>query len=262
MLIRITNRCSMGCKHCMVDASGPDGEHMTMETFKAAVEFAKSVAAKVILLTGGEPFEHPELGEMAAHLRRLDKFHVYHQATIVTSNGTFIDDPEKVKLAHWLGLPIQVTNDSRYYPKILDRSKFRDIPDLSFESTLRVIFPCRRTKENRIKPTRVSPMCFNLRSTTRSLGGLPGGLRQIEMLGKHCSPAINVDGTIVAGEADTCHPIGSVHDDVLTIERNLKTMKCNRCGLNANLSPLHLKAIGETDAQEEEECREHSSPAR
>jgi hypothetical protein len=262
MLIRVTNCCTMGCKHCMVDSSGPDGEHMTMETFKAAVDFAQSVAAKVILLTGGEPFEHPKLEEMAGHLRRLDKFHVYHQATLITTNGSWIDDPEKVKLARELELPIQVTNDPRYYPKILAREKFRRIPGVSFESNLRVIFPCRRTKENRIKPTRISPTCFNLRSATRSTGGLAGGIRAIEQMGKHCSPAVNVDGTIVTGEADTCHSIGTVHDDVLTIERNLKTMKCNRCGLNSNLSPLHLKAIGEKDAQEEEVCREHGSPAR
>lgn len=262
MLIRITNRCTMGCSHCMVDASGPDGEHMTMDTFKAAVDFAQSVAAKVILLTGGEPFEHPQIGEMAGHLRRLDKFHVYHQAPIITTNGSWVDDPEKVKLAREMEIPIQVTNDPRYYPTIIARDKFRHIPGVSFESSLRVIFPCRRTKENRIKPTRLSPMCFNLRSATRSIGGLAGGLREIEMMGKHCSPAINVDGSIVAGEADTCHFIGTVHDDVLTIERALKTMKCNRCGLQKNLSPLHLNAIGETNAQEKEVCREHGSPAR
>ena len=37
MLIQITNRCHMGCKHCMQDAS-PKGKHMTDETFDANLQ--------------------------------------------------------------------------------------------------------------------------------------------------------------------------------------------------------------------------------
>lgn len=39
MLIRITNRCMMGCNHCMVDAT-PEGEHMAFDTYLGALTLA------------------------------------------------------------------------------------------------------------------------------------------------------------------------------------------------------------------------------
>jgi hypothetical protein len=59
-----------------------------------------------------------------------------------------------------------------------------------------------------------------------------------------CTPSVNIDGTIVAGEADTCHHLGTVSSTVADIEEALCTMTCNKCGLGKLLSPMHLEAIG------------------
>ena len=40
MLIQITNRCHMGCPHCMQE-SGPKGRHMTEETFEEVLRFVR-----------------------------------------------------------------------------------------------------------------------------------------------------------------------------------------------------------------------------
>jgi sulfatase maturation enzyme AslB (radical SAM superfamily) len=61
MLIRVTNKCTMGCRHCMIEASAPDGEHMTSEMFEKALDISSLLYSHVILLSGGEPFEHPRM---------------------------------------------------------------------------------------------------------------------------------------------------------------------------------------------------------
>ena len=58
MLIQITNRCHMGCKHCLQDAS-PNGKHMTDETFDRVMDFCMEARPMVVNVTGGEPTEHP-----------------------------------------------------------------------------------------------------------------------------------------------------------------------------------------------------------
>lgn len=62
MLIQITNRCRMGCPHCL-DDSRPDGGLMYPAVFNAAVHFARKSGEIHLLLSGGEPSEHPLLFE-------------------------------------------------------------------------------------------------------------------------------------------------------------------------------------------------------
>lgn len=62
MLVQITNRCRMGCPHCL-DASVPDGGLMSPGVFNAAVHFARKSGEPHLILSGGEPSEHPLLFE-------------------------------------------------------------------------------------------------------------------------------------------------------------------------------------------------------
>jgi hypothetical protein len=75
--------------------------------------------------------------------------------------------------------------------------------------------------------------------------GLVKGQLLLALQGRICCPSINIDGTVVAGETDTCHPIGTVDSTMEEIEEALRTMHCNRCGLVKNLQPKYLEAIGE-----------------
>lgn len=242
MLIRVTNRCTMGCKHCMIDASGPDGGHMSLDTLRQALAFARACKARVLTISGGEPFEHPEI---ASVLRMCAEFQV-RTATVVTvcSNGTFAFDEEKFELADRCGLVVQVTNDKRYYGRDLWLIKHKfDRPLMCFEDQIRVIGPCRRTRENGIPATRLSPMCYNLRSAVRAVG-FEKALNALEAYGKYCTPSVNIDGGIVAGEADTCVRIGDVSMNPNDLTDGVRATRCSRCGLSNNLSPFHRAVIG------------------
>jgi len=245
MLIRLTNKCRMGCKHCMIDAASPDGEHMDKEVFFEAIEFALKIGSKVVVISGGEPFEHPSFFSLMGDLAFFKNHRKFRQTMfVVTSNGMFWDDQNKVVQAERMSIPIQVTNDPRYYPQKIDLDKFSNMTDVTVEDHIRSIFPCRRTREAGIEASCKAPKCFNLRSATRQIG-LRNAVAMLQLKGKFCTPAVNIDGSIVVGEADTCTKIGMVTDDLSLIEENIKNVKCNRCGLRKSLSPMHLEAIGE-----------------
>ena len=59
MLLKLTEKCSMGCSHCMNSAT-ENGEHMSLDTFKDAIDFIiRNNAYHSIFISGGEPTEHP-----------------------------------------------------------------------------------------------------------------------------------------------------------------------------------------------------------
>jgi MoaA/NifB/PqqE/SkfB family radical SAM enzyme len=58
MMIKITEKCSMGCSHCMNNAT-PNGKHMVDATFVKVIKFQKKYGGPFCMITGGEPSEHP-----------------------------------------------------------------------------------------------------------------------------------------------------------------------------------------------------------
>jgi hypothetical protein len=233
----------MQCKHCMIDASGPDGQHMTRETFEQTVDFAIRCNSVVLLISGGEPTEHPELltwlDEIVLPLARKNIL-----LPTITSNGLFVGNTPLREAILARNIPIQITNDDRFYPRNLDLVEhlLKDSM-LMVEKRIRVVFPCRRTREAGIAINRVSPLCFNLRSATRQLG-LTTAIPYLAYQMRVCSPSVNIDGSVRAGESDTCHRIGHVTDTVDAIEIAVRTMRCQRCGLEDDLAPQYKAAIG------------------
>lgn len=240
MLLRITNRCHSGCSHCMIDGSGPEGEHMSMSTFERALDFIDRCDTKVLLVSGGEPFEHPQVFEMAEMLKSL----ALERMLMVSfaSNGHFVLDDDLHNRVRELGIGVQVTCDPRFYPRLLFKERFQH-PGFFFVNGITTIFPCRRTREKGIVSNKTSPLCFNIRSATRQLG-FATAVAMLTLQMRICSPSINVDGTVRAGEADTCHQIGTVDSTVAEISDALCSMRCGKCGLGDSLPKKYLDAIG------------------
>ena len=88
MLLQITNCCRMGCPHCMDDAN-PYAPHMTEDTCRNAVAFAKSSGVHLLIVSGGEPTEHPKF---------FDLCRIVSQSGLrfsICSNGMWLGDPRK-----------------------------------------------------------------------------------------------------------------------------------------------------------------------
>jgi len=234
MLIRITNKCTMGCSHCMVEAT-PDGRHMSRETFEKALDFTQRYDMPVLMLSGGEPLEHPEFFDFVEMAKGACEI------VLVLSNGMFLEDENLRNKVLALNVLVQITNDPKYYPKRIP--KF-DHPNIAYEDALRLITPLGRAIENNIKGTQKAPMCYNLRSIVHATKDFHQTLGMMRFNQKMCSPSINVDGTVVAGESVQCCKIGTTESSDQELVTNLMTMHCNKCGLEDNLSSMHRSAIG------------------
>ena len=236
MLVRITNRCYMNCSHCMIDAS-PLGEHMTLEVYSQALDFVErySCFGSMVMLSGGEPTDHPNILEM------IDRALAKQIKVLLLSNGLFVENKELAKELLQRDISIQVTNDARFYPKKVQEI---DHARVMYERNIRLISPFGRAVKNQISCSRSSPLCFNLRSLVRNTS-LYFAIFKLRLLGKFCTPSINVDGTLAAGESSFCSTFGNVTESDSQLTERLHELKCGRCGLYEGLDRRYLEAIGE-----------------
>jgi hypothetical protein len=95
-----------------------------------------------------------------------------------------------------------------------------------------------------MKSTRKSPMCFNLSSVVRHLNNFNDGVLTLRHNGKMCTPYIEIDGSILAGESKFCKKIGTIDSTGDELVHNILNMKCNYCGLEDNLLDIAKNAIG------------------
>lgn len=58
MILMITNKCRMNCSHCM-NFSSNDGQHMKVDVIGKSLEFIKEIKPNMLIISGGEPTEHP-----------------------------------------------------------------------------------------------------------------------------------------------------------------------------------------------------------
>ena len=92
MLLRITEKCRMECPHCLVCAT-PDGKHMSRDLFVKSLEFLDRLGAKCLVISGGEPTDHP----MFFEFMDIVKHGLREVFVIITSNGMFLDDDSFVE---------------------------------------------------------------------------------------------------------------------------------------------------------------------
>jgi hypothetical protein len=224
----------MGCTHCMEDAL-PDGEDMTVPTFFKVKAFIERTyqTVKIALISGGEPTSHPYLLDF---IQILDGWHI-----IVLSNGLFFqEDNDFAERLLNTGATVQIYNDARYYPLKVEPPKH---PNIVFGDKINLMSPFGRAVKNGLESTRQSPLCFNLRSSARTLNNFSEAVLSLRLSGKMCSPSIDVHGNVLAGESRFCHKIGTVESSEEELLENLLTMKCNKCGLEDNLQPMLKQVI-------------------
>jgi hypothetical protein len=257
MLIKVTNKCEMGCSHCMEDST-PAGKHMTFDTFLCAVQFSirmessvwETGAPPIILLSGGECTEHPDIVKMIrAVLNR-------GLTPIIITNGMWLNDKElreSILRPEWTQLGVQVTNDDRFYPKAPPTV---DDPRIIYVPKLTKLIPLGRASKriDSMKdddlPVRDAPTSFNMRSITRQTKSFQRAVfmqrvRAASGYAGHCSPSITEKGDVHIGETRYCWVVGNIYSTEKELTEATIAMKdCNRCGLEDKLGERHRQAIG------------------
>jgi len=84
LVFHITGKCNLNCKYCY--ASPYDAINLEDEKVRQLLSDALHLGTKHVILSGGEPFLHPEIHSLMKYANNIGlKIHI-------TSNGTLIDD--------------------------------------------------------------------------------------------------------------------------------------------------------------------------
>lgn len=253
MLIVVTRKCNEGCRHCMVNAV-PTGEDMTIQTFSKSLEFAKKIGARIISISGGDPFLHPKIKEI---LSLCEKFHQKNGTYFVLeSNGWWRrDDKMKEFIYRYLNKPwilgLQVSTNKLYYPSYNDvcqwfethkfHSKLKFSKDWQgVETNLKYMGRAKHfMKEEDIKGL---PGCLNIVSRSRIFKDSKNLKQLIHLMEESahiCTPVIYCDGSIRLGEGFNCKELTKVsnNDSVGTLFSKIYEFKpCDDCKSCKNLT--------------------------
>ena len=252
MILAITDKCSMGCNHCMSDCSS-NLAHTTLEQFKRNLEWClhPKLNFHPIIISGGEPFEHPDIKEILEYTaNRYNKYKknvaIPKPMLIATNGSCLVDDKELyswykdfTKKNPWI--LTQLTNVKEYYPRVFtDKEKYwlskihgctvcdsiKDVPLYPQGRALNLENPNYETK---------APKCANIRLLSMQLPELSAFdlFNMIAMkLHKFCEPRVNIDGSISIGESRLCPSIGTIDDTEDTILEAVRGFKCAACKIS------------------------------
>ena len=248
MLLSITEKCRMGCSHCMDDARPDCDKFMTKEMFEKAIEFNYKYD-KTLTITGGEPTEHPQFWEF---MKILAERMTSSQVCTIATNGMNLsdDDISKVKkLRKYKGeILFQVSSIPPYYPiqinlnqMIFRRSEFY------VSRRLEKLEPRGRAANHfEWNFNAIAPQCFNLRSFMRTTKDFSESINGLRNSLKFCTPQIAYDGSLKVGESTLCPVVAHIEDSEQEIVRKICSFRCSECNhLLLKLPALYRQAIGE-----------------
>ncbi len=89
-----TSRCNLNCLHCYSSSTtGFDKDELSTADAKQLIHQLAEANCPVVLFTGGEPLLRSDLFELLAEAKKLAS------RTVISTNGTLIDQPTAEKLA-------------------------------------------------------------------------------------------------------------------------------------------------------------------
>lgn len=240
MMLKITERCTMGCSHCMNDAQ-PDGKDMSIETLDKSLNFLKANdIGRILIITGGEPTEHRSFDAMMMHILGWEKENNYFSMITVTTNGEDIQNnpttyEDYITMFSFLEVKLifQVSADVRYYPRRIETHKriFRNNGIQLVDNCIQQLYPQGRALTNNLKCTAKASKCFNVRALSKQISNctLSDIETQLALKLKFCTPHIAIDGSIKLGESDLCPICAHIDDNPKDIITKIQNFKCHQC---------------------------------
>lgn len=247
MLVKITDKCSMGCSHCMSDCT-PNGEEMSLKVFEDVIKFQNTYGGLVMTISGGEPTEHTNfksfLRYAITHTNKETKI-------LVTTNGLWLTENLDFMKELYIGYPtekceFQIVVDDRYYPiHVNESSPVFDLPNVMLCHDVYQLYPQGRALQNKLPFKAKSSKCFNIRALVKQLDfSLVDIFYQLNMKGKFCTPHIDINGAILLGESSLCPVCSSIYSSEKTILNDIKIFQCHQCDfINNNLAPEYKKFV-------------------
>ena len=227
---------------------------MSEQTFDDVITFLiKNELCDCILISGGEPTEHPEFVQFLHRLTARLKAEDVRSVITITTNGCWcLDNPELAKLVivntDKIHVMWQVSTDTRYYPKDLPVHKklWREPGFVLCERCVEQVYPQGRALENNIPWKAKASKCFNIRALSKQLAypTVTSVVKQLIDFKKFCTPRININGGISLGESRLCPTVATIYDDPDVIIQKIQQFQCHGCDhVNEQLSPLYKRFV-------------------
>ena len=231
----------MGCPHCM-DDSNPNGGMMTHETFAKALAFAKDNGVYHLLISGGEPTEHPALVDFCNAINNT------HIVFSIASNGMWLGnllcegDIKRIsKMKNFVGG--QLYSNPKWYPLHKDicrryeesKGKWAALKWVLDTTDIRAMSDIGRAKTNpnaleEVKSSHYHNMCLTSCITAAQVNSLEDFFHMMLMQHRFCSPMVDYNGDIHMSESCLCPSIGC-NVNTHTYEQIWSAMKMFRpCG--------------------------------
>lgn len=248
MLIKITDKCSMGCNHCLSDCT-PNLCDMEWNTFIDTMDFydkyCKSIL-KPILISGGEPTESSIFMNVISYL--IDKYN--NISITVTTNGLWLINNESFIKDVQKFLPnckFQIVVDDRYYPIHIDEnSSIFKYNNVMLYRNVMNIYPQGRALKNNLPFRTKASKCFNIRAITKQIAE-PSLLDIFSVMltnAKFCTPHIDINGDIKLGESRLCPVCSNIYKSEKEIINDIINFQCHECDfLNDKLPEIYKKFV-------------------
>lgn len=224
---------------------------MSFPTFIQAVQFAIKSGSRNIIISGGEPTDHPKFVDFMNYLTLN-----FSQSISVCTHGMFIDDDNGIErfIAPFKNVFFQIVNDPIFYPKAPSKSKLKELLSSNlnvgfFDHISSSIYPQGRARTAlKVTPETTNckaSRCFNLRSIINSgqVDGFREAIAMLEGANKFCTPSINIDGSIAMGESNECPKTSKITDELTNVFSAFKESQCDECGMIAPLDERFKQAI-------------------
>lgn len=102
LLLNITNKCNLSCKHCYLGKSG--NVDIEVSRFEKTISKFESMGGLKLMISGGEPLMHSGFWEL------MEVLPSYELRKVILSNGTLIGQKEAKKLSEYID-EVQVSID-------------------------------------------------------------------------------------------------------------------------------------------------------
>lgn len=257
MMVKITESCSMGCPHCMNNAL-PNGDEMSFDMFRNVLHFQCTYGGPFLIITGGEPTEHPEFERFVRYATSVMCTTPVRMQLIITitTNGEWMQTHDDfVTWTEDKAITWQVTTVDGLYPRKIDTT----LPAFHHKNVvicteIEHMYPMGRAVENNYVWEAKASKCFNIRAITRQLVdqhrlgncALRTIISTMVANQKMCTPHIAPSGAIKLGESDLC-PICSWFDKPEhEIVEDILNFRCHNCDfINKKLPPMYQALLGE-----------------
>lgn len=270
MLVELTYACNMGCTHCLSDCK-PNGEHMSIDTFKDVLKFMVNHTIPTWMFSGGEMFEHPEILTMldmieSAHKDICNTIHMRLPITFITNGRELVRNKTiynaVADMQKRLGkscVLIQVTDDPRFYPDPLsDKEKYwlkklnaivNTVPNNPNDKTS-CLYPQGRALTNfpDANWNTIGPKCANCiliakciliknyvsKTTQTASSPFTELVNYLFSIHKFCTPVIAPNGDIKIGESALCPAVANIYQTDTEIMKGIRHCKCHQCTIPWN----------------------------